>query len=29
MIISRFHHKKLIPYSVGNQFIEKIEIMDK
>lgn len=26
MIIGRFHHKKLLPYSVGNKFIEKIEI---
>ena len=28
MIIGRFHHKKLLPYSIGNQFIEKIEILD-
>jgi HTH-type transcriptional regulator/antitoxin HigA len=28
MIIGRFHHKKLLPYSIGNQFIEKIEIFD-
>ncbi|ESU24361.1 XRE family plasmid maintenance system antidote protein [Flavobacterium enshiense DK69] len=26
MIIGRFHHKKLLPFSLGNQFIEKIEI---
>jgi addiction module HigA family antidote len=28
MIIGRFHYKKLLPYSIGNQFIEKIEILD-
>lgn len=28
MIIGRFHHKKLLPYHIGNQFIEKIEILD-
>jgi addiction module HigA family antidote len=26
MIIGRFHHKKLLPFNVGNNLIEKIEI---
>lgn len=26
MIIGRFHHKKLLPFSIGNNLIEKIEI---
>lgn len=26
MIIGRFHHKKLLPYSVGRQFIETIDL---
>lgn len=26
MIIGRFHHKKLLPYSIGNNLIQKIEI---
>ncbi len=28
LIIGRFHHKKLLPFSVGNNLIEKIEILD-
>jgi HTH-type transcriptional regulator / antitoxin HigA len=26
LIIGRFHHKKLLPYNIGNNLIEKIEI---